>query len=282
MVGRAVSAGIPPLSLSFYRWLTALVVLVIISGPAVRQSIPELRRHLGWLAISSFTGVLLFHTLVYTGLHTTTAVNASLIVATSPVVIPLVVYVAFREHITAREGVGIVATMLGVIVVLTRGDFGALGGLRFAVGDLLILGAVVAWAVYSVGLRRRPNVPPVVLLTAVAAVGTLLLLPLYLWELATVGGFAPTMPHIATILYVGLFASVTAYLAWNRGVVMIGPTKAGPYLNLMPLFSATLAVLFLGETIHVYHLVGGVFIAFGLWVSTVQPGDRSLLASSGT
>ncbi|HDK45062.1 MAG TPA: DMT family transporter [Actinobacteria bacterium] len=268
VVGRAVATEIPPLSLSFYRWLTALVVLVIISGRATWRSIPELRRHVGWLAMSSFTGVLLFHTLAYTGLHTTTAINASLITATSPVVIPVVVYMAFREHISVREGVGIVVTMIGVIVVLTRGDTRALGQLHFAVGDLLILGTVVAWAVYSVGLRRRPQLPPLVIVTAVAAVGTLMLLPFYLWEAATIGGFAWSIPHVATILYVGIFASVIAYITWNQGVMVIGPTRAGPYLNLIPLFAAVLAVVFLGESIQGFQLVGGAFIGGGLWVGT--------------
>ena len=258
----------PPLALSFYRWLAALVVLMLIAGPVSWRSVPELRRHKGWLLMSSFTGVLLFHPLVYTGLHTTTAINASLIVATSPVIIPVIVFLAFREHVTAREGVGIAATMLGVVVVLTRGDVGTLGGLRFAVGDLMVLGAVVAWAVYSVGLRRRPNVPPLAIVTAVAAVGTVMLLPFYLWEAATVGGFAWNLPHIATILYVGIFASVIAYITWNQGVGTIGPTKAGPYMNLMPFFAAILAVVFLGESIEVFHLVGAAFIGGGLWVST--------------
>ncbi len=268
VVGRAAASSIPPIALSFYRWLTALVVLAAMAGPATLRAVPVLRRHIGWLLLSSFTGVLLFHTLVYTGLHTTTAINASLIVATSPVIIPIVVYLIDREHITAREGVGIVATMAGVVVVLTRGDLGALSGLRFAAGDLMILGAVTAWAVYSVWLRRRPPVPPLVVVTSVAAVGTLMILPFYVWEAAAVGGFAWNVPNLATILYVGIFASVIAYITWNQGVVEIGPTKAGPYLNLMPLFAAILAVVFLGESIHLYHIVGAVFIGAGLWIST--------------
>ena len=268
VVGRAVATGIPPMALSFYRWLTASILLVAIAGRATRLSLPELRRRKGWLLMSSFAGVLLFHPLVYTGLHTTTAINASLIVATSPVIIPLIVFLAFREHVTAREGVGIVATMVGVVVVLTRGDLAALGELRFAIGDVLVLGAVIAWAVYSVGLRRRPEVPPLALVTAVAVVGTLMLAPFYAWEAVTTGGFAWNLPHIATFLYVGIFASVVAYITWNQGVVEIGATKAGPYLNLMPFFAAILAVVFLGESIEVFHLVGAAFIGGGLWVST--------------
>lgn len=268
VVGRAASASIPPIALSFYRWLVALIVLAAIAGPATWRSRQVLLRRPVWLLLASFTGVLLFHTFVYTGLHTTTAINASLIVATSPVVFPLVVYLAYRERISVREGIGIVATMLGVGIVLTRGQLGAVGEIRFAVGDLLILGAVVAWAVYSVGLRRKPDVAPAVLVTAIAAVGTVMILPFYLWEAVSFGGFAWNASSIATILYVGIFASVIAYLTWNEGVLRIGPTKAGPYLNLMPLFSAILAVAFLGESIEVFHLVGAAFIGGGLWVST--------------
>lgn len=268
VVGRAASASIPPIALSFYRWLTALIVLAVIAGPATWRARHELLRRLLWLLMASFTGVLIFHTFVYTGLHTTTAINASLIVATSPVVFPLVVYLAYREQISTREGIGIIATMLGVGIVLTRGDLGQVAGVRFAVGDLLILGAVVAWAVYSVGLRHKPDVAPAVLVTAIAGAGTVMILPFYLWEAASVGGFVWNVPNIATILYVGIFASVIAYLTWNDGVLQIGPTKAGPYLNLMPLFSAILAVAFLGESIEVFHIVGAAFIGAGLWIST--------------
>ncbi len=275
IVGRAVSSSLPPLTLSFYRWLVALIVLLPLAGKEVWAKRRQIRDNAGWFALVTVTGTVLFHVFVYVGLGTTTAINATLLVATSPVIIPVVAVIVHRDRITGMQGVGIATSIVGVLIILTRADLDVLASFAFSSGDLLILAAVVAWAVYSVVLRdRRDDLSPLGFVLAITVLGIPILFVLYLIELAGQGGFDPTPGHLLTIVYVGLFASVLAYLAWNKGVDLIGAVRAGPYMSLMPVFAALLAVVFLGESLELFHMVGTVVIALGLVLSGRRPVAR--------
>lgn len=286
VIGRAVAESIPPVSLTFYRWVLASSLLAVLAGGSVWRQRDVLWARRWWILLMALTGVVLFHLFVYAGLARTTAVNATLMVATTPVITPIVARVWKGERLTAGQFGGILVTLAGTAIVLTRGDVGRLAGLDVSAGDLLIVGAVVVWAVYSVGLRDRPAlVGPVTVLTAVSWVGTAILVPAYGWELAREGGFSPTLGNLLAILYVAVFASVLAYLAWNRGVAELGAIRAGPFLNLMPVFGAFLAVAFLDESFEWFHVAGVAAIGAGLWLSTREPGGSppggAVIPSSG-
>jgi drug/metabolite transporter (DMT)-like permease len=275
IVGRAVSSSLPPLALSFYRWLVALIVLLPLAGKEAWAKRRQIRDNAGWFALVTVTGTVLFHVFVYVGLGTTTAINATLLVATSPVIIPVVAVIVHRDRITGMQGVGIATSIVGVLIILTRADLDVLASFAFSSGDLLILAAVVAWAVYSVVLRdRRDDLSPLGFVLAITVLGIPILFVLYLIELAGQGGFDLTPGHLLTIVYVGLFASVLAYLAWNKGVELIGAVRAGPYMTLMPVFAALLAVGFLGESLELFHVVGTVVVALGLVLSGRRPVAR--------
>ena len=275
VVARAVSSSLPPLTLSFYRWLVALLILLPLAGKEVWAKRNQIRDNFKWFSLVALMGTVLFHVFVYVGLGTTTAINATLLVATSPVIIPLVAVIVHRDRITGWQAIGIATSVLGVLIILTRADLDVLASFAFSSGDLLILAAVVAWAVYSVVLRdRRDDLSPLGFVLAITALGIPILFTLYLVELVGQGGFAVTSGHLFTIAYVGLFASVLAYLAWNKGVELIGAVRAGPYMSLMPAFTALLAVVFLDESLELYHLVGTAVIAAGLLLSGRRPGAR--------
>lgn len=275
MVGRAVAGSIPPLTLTFYRWVVATAVLLALFGRDLAVRFHLLAERWRWVLLMAVTGVVLFHLFVYTGLTLTTAVNATLMMATTPVVTPIVARVWKGDRVTGRQLWGIAVTVVGTVLVLVRGDPARLRDLEVSTGDLLIVAAVVVWAVYSVALRDRPSqVPAPTMLAGLSVVGTGLLVPLYLWDLTTSGGFEVTAGSLLAIGYVAVFASVLAYLAWNRGVLELGAVRAGPFLNLMPVFGALLAVAFLGETLEWYHLAGVAMIGAGLWLSTVPGGVR--------
>lgn len=272
VIGRAVAESIPPVSLTFYRWLLASAVLAILTGGSVWRERSALWGRRWWILMMAVTGVVLFHLFVYAGLARTTAVNATLMVATTPVITPIVAWLWKRERLAVRQFWGILLTLAGTVIVLIRGEIGRLAELAISVGDLLIVAAVIVWAVYSVALRDRPKqVGPVTVLAAVSWTGTVVLLPVYGWEFAAGGGFPVTAGNLLAIAYVAVFASVLAYLAWNRGVVEIGAIRAGPFMNLMPVFGALLAVTFLGEVVEWFHLAGVVAIGSGLWLSTKAP-----------
>lgn len=280
VVGRAVSADIPPTALTFWRWVVAALVLApftVADAWALRGTLRGLlRRHATLLLLLAATGVVGFQFFVYQGLKTTTAINGVLIIATIPVAIPAVAFLLDGARIGLRQALGIAVSLAGVAIVVLRGDLRLTEGLHFAPGDFWVSLAVPAWAIYTVMLRRRPaDLPPVLLLFASIVAGLLMLLPGYVMEYIHQGGFIPTPSALLAIGYVGVFASVIAFACWNAGVARVGAAKAGQFIHLMPVFATLLAIAFLGEQLHLYHLPGIATVALGIWLSTTARPPRS-------
>ena len=269
VVGRAVGPDIPPVSLAFWRWVLASVILVPLVWPHLKLHFPLMRRHFVLLLALAALGAGMFQSFVYIGLKTTTAINAALFMSLIPLAIPAAAYAIDRERVRRQLLVGILMSLVGVAVVTARGDLATLRALNINGGDLWVLAAVPLWAVYSVLLRRLPaGLPPVLVLFAISALGALALLPFYGFELAGVGGFAVSAGNLAAIGYVGVFAALIAIASWNQGVAELGASRAGVFLHLIPVFAAVLAIVFLGERFEAYHGVGIPLVAAGLWVAT--------------
>jgi drug/metabolite transporter (DMT)-like permease len=217
----------------------------------------------------SVTGVAGFNSLVYTALHSTTAINAALMISTVPLLVPALSYLFFRTPLTILQGAGTIISLLGALVVIAHGKLSHILSLDFSVGDLLVLTAAFFWSLYTAFYHRRPKeIPPVDFLTIITLLGIMLLLPFYLREFAVMGGFPLTITNVTAILYVALFASVIAFISWNHGVSQIGANRAGLFIHCMPVFSAILAVVFLREKLFVYHLVGVALVASGIILSS--------------
>ena len=273
VLGRAVAGEIPPLSLNFWRWTSALVVLLPFTLAGLWRHRSVVAAHWRVLLLLAVTGVGAFHSFIYLALASTTAINASLFIAAIPVIIPVFSLILDGEVLSRRQGLGIAASLAGVVVIIGRGDPGALAALAFNPGDLWMLAAVPLWALYSVLLKRRPMaLPDTVFLTCIIGLGVALLLPAYLWELSARGGIALSADNLMAIAYLGVFASVVAYVFWNRGVGQVGASRAGPFMHLVPVFAAAMAVVFLGETPRLYHLGGIALIAAGLVLASTRPG----------
>jgi drug/metabolite transporter (DMT)-like permease len=272
VVGRAIHADISPLALTFWRWVVAAAVLLPLAGRPLWRERRIVFRHLGRIGLLALTGVAVFQFAVYQGLRTTTAISGTLIIATVPVLIPVFAWVLDRTRLSRRQALGIALSLAGVTVVILKGDLAQVRRFAFVPGDLWMLVAVVAWSLYSVVVRRRPaGLPPLALLLAVVLAGLALLLPLWLAEFWRAGGFRPTPATLAAIAYVGVFASVIAFICWNEGVARVGAARAGLFIHLMPVFAAGLAILFLGERLHGYHGVGVALVAAGLLLSSWAP-----------
>ena len=264
VLARAVADLIPAIALSFWRWTLALAVLLPFTWRLVLRDWPAIRR--SWLIVFllGLFGIGSFNTLLYTAAHTTTVINIALAQAVMPAVIVLMSFVLYRDRIAPRQLFAIVLCMAGAGYVVIHGDLDRLLAMKIAVGDLLMLLAVVLYAAYSVLLRKRPAIHPLSFLTATFAVGVVLLLPLYLWEAQSTPPLTLSQPVVLSLLYVAICPSILAYLCWNRGIQEIGANRAGLYINLIPLFAALMAVGFLGERFQTYHLVGILMIAAGL------------------
>ena len=266
VLAKGVATLIPPVALGFWRWAVAFLVLLPLTWPYVKR---DWRTALaGWkvILLLSLFGVTGFNTLLYMAVHTTTAINAALIQTTMPALIIVITWLLYRERVSWLQAAGVVLCVIGAGVVVLRGHWQALIAMALARGDLLMILAVVLYGLYSALLPRRPNIHPLSLLTITFGVGGAGLLPLYLWERTAVGTFSLTPATLGSIAYVALFPSIVAYFCWNRGVAVIGANRTGLFINLIPVFAAILAILFLGESLEPFHIVGMGLILLGFFL----------------
>ena len=214
-----------------------------------------------------FTG---FNALFYAAAHHTTAINIAIIQGTIPVLVLVGSFLFFGSRITGLQIVGVVLTLAGIAVVASRGQLTMLAQLAFNLGDVWMIIACLLYAGYALGLRRRPEVPAIVFFAATAAVACIVSLPLVAAEIAMGQFFMPTAKGVALVLFIGLLPSFISQVTFIHAVGLIGPARAGVFLNLVPIFGPVLAVLVLGEPLSAYHTValalvlGGIYIAESL------------------
>jgi len=269
VLGRALRDAFDPISLNFYRWAIAVVVLAPFALPGLAAKREVIRRHAGILALLALLSVSIFQSLVYLGLQSTTAVNAVLINCSGPLFILLSAWLIDGERATLRQLAGFLVSVAGILVILSRGEPAALLQLELRSGDAWIVLALAIWGVYSVLLKRRPaELGGVHFLFVLSAAGVLFLAPAFAFQALQAPPRLPTMPEALAVLYVGLAASVGAFLFWNRGVAVVGANAAGFTLYLLPTFGTLLAIAFLGETFGAFHALGIATIVAGVILAT--------------
>nr|WP_319516300.1 DMT family transporter [uncultured Cohaesibacter sp.] len=265
VIGRAVRGDLPPLGLSFWRWFFCCLILLFFTARKLPANWPVIRKHWKLLLAMSATGIAAFNPLQYQALHSTTAINSTLILATCPAIMALLSVFILKEKLGLAQIAGIMISFFGVIFVITSGELSTLFHLKFTVGDIWMVGAAIVWALYSITVKLRPlALDPLVMLMVITGLGALILLPLYIWETLTYQPVTLTPTNLAAIVYVTFIASLLAYFSWNKGVGLIGPSKAGVFIHLMPVWVAILAFFLLGERLQGYHLMGIAFIAIGI------------------
>ncbi len=264
----AVTSNIEPLGLTFWRWLAALTFLVPFSLPHIIAERAALVRHWRILAILGALSVTAFTAFYYYALSLSTAINVTLVAATMPAAIVGLSWLLFRETVTSRALIGMLVAFIGVVAIIARGDVSVLWELGFNPGDLVALGAVFTWALYSVLLRYRPReLHSLTFLTGIILPGVIINLGVLLIDADSVS-VKLNWSNVTLIAYVGLFPSVLAYVFFNFGVKAVGANLSGQFGYLVPLFAAFLAVSILGETFESYHFIGMVVIFFGLYLAS--------------
>lgn len=265
IIGRAVAGHVPPLGIALVRLGVSALILWPFAHRHLVRDWPVIRRHLGTLTWLSLTGGALFAGLQYVGLQYTTALNVSVMNSLAPVLIVAASAAAFGDRLSVLQMAGILLSLAGVLVIITRADVHALTALQFNWGDLLVLIAMVGWSVYSACLRVAPRVHWLSFAFLFSALSAAATLPFFAWEISHGFVFQPTLLTIGALAYVAIAPSIVAMVAWNRGVELIGANRAGVFLHLIPLFSVVLAGLFLGETLMGYHVAGFLLILAGVW-----------------
>ena len=271
VLGRAIRADMPPISLSFWRWVLALVCLLPWAWRPVRADLQELRRHWRLLCVLGILGGACNNAMTYVALTMTTATNAVLLGSSNPIMIIALSWALFGKRLKALEWAGVVISLAGVLILVAHGELQTLLELRPNKGDIWVLVGMLTWALYTVLLNRRPvSLHPYSFMAAIGFTGLLALAPFYIWEIASGKTFQPGPHSLAAIAYAGIFAALLGFMFWNRAVVVVGGNTAGLFMNLMPAMGTVLAILFLGEQPHLFQLIGILLILGGVTLTTRQ------------
>lgn len=270
IIGRAVHGQIPPIGLSFWRWVLGALILLPFALPGVWRQRGSLQNHMGGFVLLG--GLMVGSTtLVLIALTKTYAINVSLINAVQPTLTVLFAWVAFRERLAGLRALGVLCGMCGVVVMVTRADLGVLIHMQLFAGDFIALLAMCGFAAYALNLKRLPREMGVVVALFVMAVfGTVMLLPFYLWETIAVQAMPVTGTSVAVIFVMALLVTVLGNLGWYAGNRIIGPARASIFINLIPVFGIVLAMAFLGEELYRYHVAGGILVVIGLVLAAGQ------------
>ena len=280
IVGRAVHGTIPPFTLAFVRWTGATLLALPFALPHLVRERYLLLAHWKPVLLLGFIGIAAFNAFGYSGLRYTTATNGALLQAAIPALVLLFNRLFFGLRAPLLQACGVLLSIVGVIIVVLRGDLASIVALHVNSGDVLILCGVTCWAAYTSLLRLRPPLHPLTFLVATFAVGILAMAPLSAGELIAGEPLVLSWHAAGAFAYVAIFPSLIAYQLYNAAVHELGAGRAGQTLTLMPLFGAFLAALALAEPLHLYHLTGMVFILTGIGLGAWGgPAKRSSNAS---
>jgi drug/metabolite transporter (DMT)-like permease len=264
IIGRAVHGQIPPVGLSFWRWVVGILILLPFALPGTRRHWPTMRQHWRVFALLGFF-MIGSTTLILVALTKTFAINVSLLNALQPTLTLLFAWLIFKEALGLWPLLGIACGIFGVVVMVSQGNPAVLSGFDFMAGDFIALLAMCGFSGYTLNLNRLPReIGSIPALFGITIMGTLMLLPVYLWETVAVKPVPVNGVTIGAILALALLVSVLGNLCWNVGNRIIGPSRASIFINLIPVFGIVLATTLLGEQLHTYHVVGGLLVVTGL------------------
>lgn len=266
VIGRAVAGDIPPITLAFLRWCTAFIVFFPLAFHRTKREWHMFKTHWPAVIILAVTGVASFNTFVYIGLHYTTSINASLMNSSTPIIIYILSFIFLKERLSKYQILGTALSLTGVLFIISGGSLESFIHFTFNKGDVIVLVAVFCWSVYSLLIKQYAGrLPGYSTFLVTIALGAIMLLPFTAFELLTNQiAIDWSLKTISAILYVGIIASIVAFLSWNSGVVTLGANKASIYLNFIPLFATIFAVIFLEEQLQLSQILGGLAVISGV------------------
>lgn len=270
VLARYVAGHVPPMTLSCVRWIGAFAMLMPFAWPHLKRDWPALRARLPLMVGLSATGFAFNNAISYWALQYTEALNALLIQSSGPLFVALWSLLLFGMRLSLAQFAGIMISLAGVLTILLRGDLAALVNIQFNRGDVMFAGAVLSFGLYSALITRRPKIHQLSLISFTIGCGALLLLPFSVWEFSSGVRLKPDALTLATVVYVMIFPSTLAYLFFNRGIALIGPNRASPFLHLVPVFGSAMAILLLGEQPRLFHLTGYLLVLAGVVIASRQ------------
>src|SRR2546421_2807545 len=271
IVGRLAAGHIAPVTLSFLRWSLAFIIILPFAWKHLERDWPAIRARLGTMFVLSVTGIGAFNTLQYWALEHTQALKTLLLQSAGPLIVAVWSLGLLDVRSTLTQGLGVMLSLTGVLVILLHGDLTALSSITFNKGDLIFIAALVIFGFYSVLTLKRPAIHGLSFVAFTFGCGAACLIPLLMFELFTRPLMALDAANLLSVFYVAVFPSTLAYLCFNRGVQLIGANRAAPFFHVVPAFGSIMAIVFLGERPQLFHIIGFALVLTGVFVASRKP-----------
>ena len=265
---------IPPLTLNFFRWVSVWFILIPFTYKDIYYNLPNIKKN--WIVIS-FMGIITistFNSVVYFALNYTQVINAVLVLAAIPVATIVLSSIMNIEKTNIFQLIGLLFSIIGISIVISNADIQKIGSLSFNKGDLWMLVCVLTWALYSTLLKKKKfEFSQFSLIQLMVSVGILFLIPQFFYEKSIGLELNYNKVFFIILFYVVVFPAIAAYYCWQKGIEIIGPNRASMFIQLMPLFSAVLAIIIFKEKFQIYHFIGATFIIMGIYLSNKKTND---------
>jgi len=270
IVGKAASLfEIPPFTLNFYRWTFAWLILAPFTLKEILEKKNYIFENIKLIIVLGITSITIFNSIVYYSLNFTQVISGVLMISTIPVMIIIFCWLLKIEKTNIFQILGVIFSLCGVVVIITKANLTILLNLNFNKGDLWMVVAMFSWALYSALLRKKKlELSQLTLLQTIISAGLVFLLPAYLIELALGYRANIHLPFILTLTYVVLFPGLASFILWIKGISIIGSNRAGIFLHLIPIFSTIFAIIIFKEKFMLYHLIGAILIISGIILSS--------------
>lgn len=283
VVGKPVTSEIPPIFLSFLRYILALLVILPLGFREFQESLQLFKKEWKVIIGLAISGIVLFNIFVYSALKHTTAINAGIMEASTPVFTLLLSIILLKESIQRKQLAGMVISLVGVILIITKGSLAIVTGLEFNRGDLLMLVAMISWSFYSIFIKQHMwKFPTYGVLIVLFIVSLLFFTPLLALEWSEIKAIEWSPSIIIGVIYLGIFPSLLALIAFNIGVRELGPTRASIFLNLIPVFTLIGSTIFLGEKASWLQIGGTILVISGVWITNYKKQQENSLLEQGT
>lgn len=278
IVGRELVGSVPPVTLAAARWGMAFCMIFPFALPSLRRDWGHLRAHWKFYTVISLIGISFFNTVLYYAAHTVSALNMSLIAITAPLFTLLLSRILWGEPLSYSRAVGLVIVLVGVVLLIARGDIQTLLSLSFQMADLLVLLGALSFSIYTLLVRKKPEgAGQLTFLSVTFGLGMLFLLPLSAWEIAAGAPVHITPKVLWLLVYLGAGPSLLSFWCWSLAIQHIGASRASLIYYTLPLFCGVEAVIFLQEPVLWVHYVSGAFILGGLGLATREHKKAALL-----
>ena len=266
IAGRAAVGEVSPLLIVSLRWLFVSIILTFLCRNQLKEIWTILSKRIKWLIIMGLFGFTGFNSAYYIAAHDTIAINLGLVQGTMPAFIIIIAWVWLKDKINLTQFLGVLITFIAVLIVVSAGNLTILLNLELNKGDIVMIFACTLYAVYAVGLRKKPQIGALPLLTFFAYVAFVGSLPGLIYETYSNQLILPGLKGCIILGVIIIFPSFLAQIFFMKGVEKIGPARSGLYTNLVPVFSSILAVLFLGESFQFYHFLSLSMIFAGIYL----------------